>query len=394
MLAVVLSLLFGVAAPPAQAGTTWTRTPAATSYAYSWNNYKVTVGPKAATGFVYPKGYQALPPLLTVKRGSVTVAADKPTVALSPGVYSAYSTYRYRSVTRKWVPTQYTTIPARTETKTYPLDEFNTAGCWVSNFGAPEVSLSSWQKYTNLPTSTVDWTQRDSVSWNIRFPALLNCPAQDGSGGTWTVRAVAQAPYDTVSAYVGINCTTINDLPCITREQHAALRPANPTTTQTVTYPDYTVEYRTNSNYSWSTTPPPGLSERPELMQPSSGRQGAYTGTYTKTVTIPARTVVSKPGYWQTVYGPVISRGFVRTVSIVKVANYSTVTRTEFNAVRDGDSLTRVRSIFGSAGKLVYSDPDFLGYLYEWRTNTGGWAYVWFGGYGEGPGANVRSFFG
>ena len=88
------ALVVGVA--PSAEAVSWAKTAATKSNAYSWNSYRATVGP---VGFTLPRGYVKVANTVTVKKGSSTVVVNRSSVALSPGTYTVYSTFKYRSKT-------------------------------------------------------------------------------------------------------------------------------------------------------------------------------------------------------------------------------------------------------------------------------------------------------
>lgn len=65
-----------------------------------------------------------------------------------------------------------------------------------------------------------------------------------------------------------------------------------------------------------------------------------------------------------------------RYATVKKVVNYATVTKLEYDTVQVRDTLARVRSVFGSAGKLIYQS-SYLGDEYQWTNTSGGPVYVW-----------------
>jgi hypothetical protein len=202
-----------------------------------------------------------------------------------------------------------------------------------------------------------------------------------------------------MSAFTGINCTYRPGselyLPCLTRATFEALRPTDSQVTRRTVTKDsrgFTTEHRYVDTVRWAAFPaPPGVDQRPNYFDPAYG--GQFSGTYTKRIERPAATNLVRAGYYKTVNGPTITKSAVRYVKVTKVLNTAVATYTEYKAIRDGDSLARVRSVFGSNGRLV-TDSTLLGKQYRWRTTAGGYVYVWFGGYGSPAGANTRGWIG
>jgi hypothetical protein len=77
-------------------------------------------------------------------------------------------------------------------------------------------------------------------------------------------------------------------------------------------------------------------------------------------------------------YGKVKTKYVYRTVTVKKVVNNRIMTRTEWHAIHEGDTLARVRKVVGSRGKLMYD--GYLGTAYSWDNTSGGDTWVWFDG--------------
>ncbi|MFN8157896.1 MAG: hypothetical protein U0R68_10785 [Candidatus Nanopelagicales bacterium] len=83
-------------------------------------------------------------------------------------------------------------------------------------------------------------------------------------------------------------------------------------------------------------------------------------------------------------YGPVLTKAVHRTVTVKKVVNTSVMTRTEWNVLESGDSLSWVQHVVGSRGTMFYDDGgSFLGTAYRWKNTSGSYTCIWFDGSGH-----------
>jgi hypothetical protein len=103
---------------------------------------------------------------------------------------------------------------------------------------------------------------------------------------------------------------------------------------------------------------------------------------------LPGGRFTYKTSYTAYRYGKVKAKHVHRTVTVRKVFNTSVMTRTEWHAFDEGDTLARVRKVVGSRGKLVYD--GYLGTAYEWRNTSGGTTWVWF----DGRYVDTRTWYG
>ena len=181
------------------------------------------------------------------------------------------------------------------------------------------------------------YTATKTVSYNVDYDTLNSCTItgyfDDGGGYTWTVNATCNV---TLENFTGAGASVTRTIAI--QGQYLGYEPP-------------TVGMQTTDIYDY------------EASLPS---------TFSKTVSYTA--------YRYSYYN--LYR--VRTASVVKVTNYGTVTWTEYTTVQapwdGGDSLARVRSIFGSNGtRISFMESGGKTYAgYQWRNTSGGYVYVTF----------------
>jgi hypothetical protein len=246
------------------------------------------------------------------------VATNRTVVSLPPGIYTVYSTFKYRQASRVWVPPQYRTVPGFTETTSFPMSSVGT-GCTLTNPSQPEFAQSEWWMYTNGPLATLDWSRWSGVEWRVRMTADLTCPALNGDAGTWTARVTSNGTAY-VEATTGRSGGYGHVLPNITQAQLEAFRPTNATSQRTTATSAFSLEdlYVEGDALQWTTQAPPGVETISAFFDPANVSLGPWTGTYEFEVYHPGVPELVTEGYYKTVYGPTKVALRYRTVTVVK----------------------------------------------------------------------------
>ena len=173
--AVAALALTTVTAVPAQA-ITWRTAPATTAPAYDYNGYKALLKP---SGFTIPRGYVDAGSVLTVKNSAGRVLARAATTyRAAPGVYTEFSTFKYRSKTPY---TAYKQVSVRVTSDT----------CTIT---AAAVTDTSQMVQDPAPL----WTG----TYTVRY--TLSCTGRDADGVLVPGTFVAAVSEDEVE-YVGVS---------------------------------------------------------------------------------------------------------------------------------------------------------------------------------------------
>ena len=223
------------------------------------------------------------------------------------------------------------------------------------------------------------YDKRISVKNSSGTTLASNVTSRWTSPGTYTVYSTFKYrkawPYTaTKTVTYGVNYSNLNS--CTLTDVSGVTYGSGPVTAScSVTLSDY------NGNSATKTLPVTG--DYYGLDDPYVGQQ--TTDIYNYEVSLPSTfsKTVSYTAYKYTY----TTRYRVRTAKVVKVTNYASVTWNEYKTISapwaGGDSLTRVRSIFGSNGTRTYfSDSNGTVYTsYRWANTSGGYVYVIFQNY-------------